>query len=194
MWVTLRRFITALTEDVRYAGKRYLSGGQVLSGDLFLERQGPRAKGAFTVQYPFEKLPVPEHFRFIPFLVYDAETGQQRCTACGICAKACPPQCIWIVRDADPETGRPVPQPKEFYIDASICMSCGSCAEYCPFDAIKMNHDYAIAVYDRRELLYDLTKLSRPTTYHAEIHPTAWQAEERARAEKKAKKRKASDG
>jgi NADH-quinone oxidoreductase subunit I len=111
MFVTLRRFFIGLAEDVRYAGKRYLSGGEELSGDLLLERQGPKAQGAFTVQYPFEKLPVPENFRFIPFLVYEAETGETRCTSCGICAKVCPPQCIWIVRGTDPETGRPVPQP-----------------------------------------------------------------------------------
>ena len=122
MWITLNRFVTALTEDVRFAGKRYLTGGQELSGDLRLERQGPGAKGAFTVQYPFEKLPVPENFRCIPFLVYDAETREHRCTACGICAKVCPPQCIWIVRDTDSETGRPMATPKEFYIMLrSVC-------------------------------------------------------------------------
>jgi NADH-quinone oxidoreductase subunit I len=189
MWVTFRRFVTALTEDARYAGKRYLTGGAELSGELLLERQGPGARGAFTVQYPDEKLPVPENFRFIPFLVYDAETGDHRCTSCGICAKVCPPQCIWIVRGTDPETGRPKPEPEEFYIDATICMSCGSCAEFCPFDAIKMNHDYEVAVYDRAEMLYDIDKLNHPTTYHAEIHPTGWAAEEAARAEKEAKKK-----
>ena len=162
----------------------------LLSGELLLERQGAKARGAFTVQYPEEKLPVPEQFRCIPFLVYEEETGQQRCTACGICAKVCPPQCIWIVRGTDPETGRPAKAPAEFYIDATICMSCGSCAEFCPFDAIKMNHDYEIAAYDRGELLYDLEKLSRPTSYHAQLHPTAWQAEERARAAKAAAKAK----
>src|SRR5262249_58429080 len=37
------------------------------------------------------------------------------CTSCGICAKVCPPQCIWIVRGSDPNTGRPVPQPTAFF-------------------------------------------------------------------------------
>jgi NADH-quinone oxidoreductase subunit I len=188
--VTLKRFADTFVEDVRYAGKRYLSGGQELSGELLLDRQGPKTRGTFTVQYPDEKLPVPENFRYIPFLVYEAETNEPRCTSCGICAKVCPPQCIWIVRGKDPETGRPVPAPQEFYIDASICMSCGFCAEFCPFDAIKMDHDYEIAVYDRKELLFDLDKLLKPTTYHAEIHPMSWEAEEKARAEKKAAKAK----
>ncbi len=190
MWVTLKRFVTAFAEDVRYAGKRYLTDGQELSGELLLERQGPKAKGAFTVQYPFEKLPVPENFRYIPFLVFEDETGEPRCTSCGICSKVCPPQCIWIVRGTDPETGRPKPQPEAFYIDASICMSCGFCAEFCPFDAIKMDHNYEIAAYDRQELLFDLEKLRRPASYHKQIHPRGWEQEEKARAAKAAKKAK----
>src|SRR5579883_1373702 len=111
--------------------------------------QTPGEKGIFTVQYPEEKLAVPERFRYFPMLLYDAETGRERCTSCGICAKVCPPQCIWIVRTTGPD-GKPVPEPKEFYIDLSICMSCGYCAEYCPFDAIKMNHVYELATNERR--------------------------------------------
>jgi NADH-quinone oxidoreductase subunit I len=190
MFVTFKRFLSAVTEDVRYAGKRYLSGGEELSGELLIERQGPKTRGTFTVQYPFEKLPVPENFRYIPFLVKEADTGETRCTSCGICAKVCPPQCIWIVRGTDPETGRPVPAPEDFYIDASICMSCGFCAEFCPFDAIKMDIDYEISVFDRAELLFDVDKLHKPTTYHAKIHPTDWAREERERAEKAAARKK----
>ena len=44
MWVTLRRFTAALTEDARYAGKRYLTGGQEIGGELLLKRQGPKAR------------------------------------------------------------------------------------------------------------------------------------------------------
>ena len=90
MWVTLRRFVGAFADDVRYAGKRYLTGGQELSGDLLLKRQGPQARGAFTVQCPDEKYPVPENFRYMPFLLYDDETGEPLCTACGICATSSP--------------------------------------------------------------------------------------------------------
>ncbi len=81
-------------------------------------------------------------------LLWDTEVGEDRCTACGICAKVCPPQCIWIVRDMD-DAGKPVTRPAEFYIDVAVCMSCSFCTEFCPFDAIKMNHDYELAVDDR---------------------------------------------
>lgn len=140
-------------------------------------------RGLFTVQYPEERLKLPERFRYIPFLIYD-EDGRERCTSCGICAKVCPPQCIWIVRSTGPD-GRPVPQPAEFVIDASICMSCGFCAEYCPFDAIKMDHDYELATYERMDsLVLHKKDLMRPAGYHAELHPADYAAEE---AERKAK-------
>jgi NADH-quinone oxidoreductase subunit I len=93
------------------------------------------------------------------------------------------------VRTTDPTTGKPVPAPAEFYIDVDICMNCGLCAEYCPFDAIKMDHDYEIASYDRlKDNIYDLERLSRPLTYYASIRPANYTREEAARlAEREAK-------
>jgi NADH-quinone oxidoreductase subunit I len=77
----------------------------------------------------------------------------------------------------------------EFYIDIDICMNCGYCAEYCPFDAIKMDHDYEIASYDRKEAhLFDLERLMKPASYYAEIRPENYAREEAIRQEKEAKK------
>jgi NADH-quinone oxidoreductase subunit I len=186
MGVTLMRFITTYTEDIRWLGKRYYTEAGIK------RRTSSGAQGIFTVQYPEEKLPIPEEFRYIPFLVYEVgEDGQphDRCTSCGICAKVCPPQCIWIVRTNDPNTGRPVPEPKEFFIDVDICMNCGFCAEYCPFDAIKMDHDYELSVYNRHASnIYNKDKLSKPASYYASIRPVNYEREETARAEAEAAK------
>lgn len=183
--VTMGRFLMTYVDDTKWFfkggfGKRY-------SPEALAVRQSPKGRGVFTVQYPKEKLPLPENFRGLPFQVIDPETGQTRCTACGICAQACPPQCIWIVRATDPETGKPKREPAEFYIDVSLCMSCGFCVEFCPADAIKMNNDYEIALYNRDggEFLWGLEQLSKPLTHHAEIHPTAYAAE-LAKKERKA--------
>jgi len=186
MLVTLRRFADTYIEDLRWWGKRYYTKEGIA------HRQSTQTRGIFTVQYPEEKLPVPEEFRFIPFLLYEeGPNGEriERCTSCGICAKVCPPQCIWIVRTSDPNTGRPVPEPKEFYIDVDICMNCGFCAEYCPFDAIKMDHDYELAVYDRHvNNIYDKDKLMKPVSYYASIRPVNYTREEEARAAAEAAK------
>ena len=40
-----------------------------------------------------------------------------------------------VVRGKLP-SGRPKPEPEEFFIDIDVCMNCGLCAEFCPFDAI----------------------------------------------------------
>ncbi len=184
--VTLKHFFETYLDDIRWWGKRYYTEEGIA------HRSSKDATGIFTVQYPEEKIPVPEEFRFIPFLIYetDEEGNQQdRCTSCGICAKVCPPQCIWIVRTNDPNTGRPVPEPAEFYIDVDICMSCGFCAEYCPFDAIKMDHDYELATIDRMQNnIFDKARLSRPVSYYESIRPVNYRREETARAEAAAAK------
>ncbi len=181
--VTLQHFADSYLDDLRWWGRRYYSPEGIA------HRSSKDAKGIFTVQYPDEKLPVPEEFRYVPFLVYDeGENGEQiqRCTSCGICAKVCPPQCIWIVRSSDPETGRPIPAPTEFYIDADICMNCGFCAEYCPFDAIIMDHDYEIASYNRN--LITMEQLLKPASYYAGIRPKNYAIQDEARKAKEAAK------
>lgn len=184
--VTLKHFINTYLDDFRWRGKRYYTPEGIAY------RSSKNAQGIFTVQYPEEKLPVPEEFRFIPFLVYEEKDDgaiEYRCTSCGICTKVCPPQCIWIIRSSDPDTGRPIPDPAKFTIDTDICMNCGLCAEYCPFDAIKMDHDYEITSFNRqKDMIFDLNKLSKPASYYAEIRPRNFQREEQARLEKEAQK------
>lgn len=184
--VTLKHFVETYVDDIRWLGKRYFND------EAFRVRQGPQARGVFTVQYPEEKLTIPEEFRFIPFLVYDELPNgeiRERCTSCGICAKVCPPQCIWIVRSTDPETGRPKPEPAEFYIDIDTCMNCGLCAEFCPFDSIKMGHDFELASYDRaKDHIYNKDRLMRPASYYASIRPVNYEREEEAKREKEAAK------
>ena len=118
------------------------------------------------------------------------EIGVERCTACGICAKVCPPQCIWIVR-AVGDDGKPKPKASEFFIDIDVCMNCGLCAEFCPFDAIKMDNDYELAGYERHvNHIYDLPTLMKSTTYYESIKPTDYAAEEAARKAKEEAKAK----
>ena len=179
--VTFKHFVNTYVDDLRYGMKKYSNP------DNFEERQSTKAQGAFTVQYPDEKIAVPERFRYVPFLVMndldaEVEPGKDWCTSCGICAKVCPPQCIWIVRGSDPDTGRPVPEPEAFFIDIDICMNCGFCSEFCPFDAIKMDHDYEISSYDRTaDHIFDKDDLSKPFSHWRKIAPTTAYEEMQAR-------------
>ncbi|MCU0496877.1 MAG: 4Fe-4S binding protein [Anaerolineae bacterium] len=180
--VTIKHFIDTYIDDLRYGLNKYSK-----FEDNFTQRQSHEARGAFTIQYPDEKMAMPERFRFTPFLVVNDDDhpdapGQDWCTSCGICAKVCPPQCIWIVRGQDPVTKRPIPEPEAFYIDIDICMNCGFCAEFCPFDAIKMDHDYEMASYDRTTThIHDKNRLQKPFTYWRSIAPQITVEEAEAR-------------
>lgn len=183
--VTLKHIYDTYAEDIKAGRKRYYTKEGVR------QRMTPDTKGIFTVNYPEERIPTAENFRFVPFLVYDEVDGEKdvRCTACGICSKVCPTQCIWITRAEDPETGKPQKTPAEFYIDIDLCMNCGYCAEYCPFDAIKMDHDYEQATYNRAEdNVHDIDDLLKPASYYAEIRPLHYAMEQQAKAEEEAKR------
>lgn len=186
--VTLKRFWETYWDDAVWLFRRATKGEKrYRSPEGIAHRSGKDSRGIFTIQYPEEKLPIPEEFRFLPFLVYDEdENGLKtlRCTSCGICAKVCPPQCIWIVRTTDPATGRPIPDPLEFYIDPDMCMNCGLCAEYCPFDSIKMDHAYELASFGRQIL--DKVALSKSAEYYESIRPINATRENAARAAKEA--------
>lgn len=189
--VTLKHLLETYLEDIREGRKRYYTEEGIES------RKSSDTRGIFTVNYPEERVPVPEEFRFVPILLYDVgDDGEikHRCTACGICVQACPSQCIWIKRAVDPESGRSLSEAEEFYIDIDLCMNCGLCAEFCPFDCIKMDHDYELAVYDRCENnLYDLRKLSKPYSYYAEIRPQT-AARKRLRKKRQPKRNPSAGG
>ncbi|NJD59257.1 MAG: hypothetical protein C3F13_10415 [Anaerolineales bacterium] len=182
--LAFKHFIQTYVDDIRRHGKRYYST------DGVAYRSSKDVSGIFTIQYPEEKLIVPEEFRYVPFLIFDEKDGEKvyRCTSCGICAKVCPPQCIWIVRSSDPNTGRPIPDPAEFTIDIDICMNCGLCAEYCPFDAIKMDHDYELSAYERKSNVYDKARLGKPVSYYASIRPINYAREQAAELEAEAQR------
>lgn len=184
MAITARHFARTYVEDFKYwfGQKKRLTSF----------RNAPDAIGSFTVQYPEEKMTVPERFRFLPVLIYEQDGGDVRCTACGICAKVCPPQCIWIVQ-VKGQDGKPKPKANDFFIDMDVCMNCGFCSEFCPFDAIKMDHAFELSNYERKKThVYDMQDLLVSTEYYAQTHPRAW-AKELAVKEEEEKKKKAKE-
>lgn len=142
-----------------------------------------------TIEYPEQKAPIAEAYRSFPFLVHDGDDPVKglRCTACKICEKECPPQCIFIVPLRD-EKGKVAKHPKVFDIDFSVCMGCGICAEVCPFDSIKMDKVFEIAAHERfKPLLVTKAGLSKSNAYYHSIRPAEAAEVDAALAEAKAK-------
>jgi NADH-quinone oxidoreductase subunit I len=171
--ITLKHLVMSYWEDFTWRGRRYFRPEGIA------RRSGKDARGIFTIQYPEERLPVPEAFRMFPVLVYSGADGEQRllCIACGICARICPPQCIWIVRSRDSRTGKPVAAPEQFLVDIDRCMNCGYCAEYCPHGAIRMDKEFELADRNRSGHVYNLKELRKPASRPAEM-PEAVSARE----------------
>jgi NADH-quinone oxidoreductase subunit I len=196
--VTLRRFLRTFFVGHGRTLRRRGGGhqrfdfwfGRKRRGEEPVVVQDDATEGLFTVEYPDERLPVYERFRVLPMLVYDDVDGNVRCTSCNICAKVCPPQCIWMIHAQGPD-GKPVPLPEDFFIDMDVCMNCGLCSEYCPFDAIKMDQNFELSNYERHQThIFSLQDLLVSSEFYAKTHPDAWASDEEVTERNKVAKKK----
>ncbi|MEP7195977.1 MAG: NADH-quinone oxidoreductase subunit I [Saprospiraceae bacterium] len=119
-----------------------------------------------TISYPEQKRPMSEVFRGLHILKRD-ENGAERCTACGLCALACPAEAISMTA-AERKKGEELLYREEKYaaiyeINMLRCIFCGLCEEACPKAAIFMQNDkMAAASYEREEFIYGKDRLVEP--------------------------------
>src|SRR5260221_9357816 len=78
-----------------------------------------RVKPPVPIQYPEERLDMPIWTRGRPRLIYEIDTGELRCTACGACALACPVDGIKIEQHPSPIKGKILDR---FDIDMAGCI------------------------------------------------------------------------
>jgi len=102
-----------------------------------------------TVQYPEQRLTLPERARWAVAHKYD-EAGKPKCTACMICVRECPDHVLRIDTSAKPEGGKRI---DAYVYEVGACMMCGLCVSACPFDAIEMSHEYELATRDHDDLV-----------------------------------------
>jgi len=110
-----------------------------------------------TLQYPEERIDLPPWTRGRPRLIYDVDSGDLRCTACGACALACPVDVIKIEQHPAPGKGKVLDR---FDLDMGGCIECALCVEACPFRAIVMAPDFEFGAYDReKSLVFNMHEL-----------------------------------
>lgn len=117
--------------------------------------------GVFTVQYPYEGIPVPDHGR------YRLHNEIDDCIVCDKCAKICPVNCIDIEpikateeigKTSDGTTKRIYAA--KFDIDMGKCCFCGLCTTVCPTECLTMTKAYDFSTYDIAEHNYSFAEMS----------------------------------
>jgi NADH-quinone oxidoreductase subunit I len=135
-----------------------------------------------TISYPEETRAFSPVFRGLHVLNRDEE-GRENCTACGLCAVACPAEAI-TMEGAERKIGEENLYREEKYaakyeINMLRCIFCGLCEEACPKDAIYMSETFAPANYNRRGFIYGKNDLLIP---NPKTEPEAFEKAQGARA------------
>lgn len=136
-----------LIQETYLGAKTLITGMRLTLREFF--------KPTVTCHYPHQTLPIPARFRGHIELKWNDETGRANCTACNLCAKACPSDCI-IVDGLKPE-GEKKKVVTNYQLDYTLCSLCSLCIEACPFDAIQHSNRYNLAsrpnIYDDMDLV-----------------------------------------
>lgn len=111
-----------------------------------------------TLNYPEETYEYSDRFKGSHVLTVKKD-GALRCTACMLCATACPADCITITasENEDPTVEK---FPIQYEIDVLRCVYCGFCEEACPVDAIRMGPEWQTPALNGSNFNYDIKELA----------------------------------
>jgi len=126
-----------------------------------------RLRPSNTVEWPEVPATYGERFKGKHFLTR-RDDGQIRCTACFLCATACPAQCIHIEAGQHPEN-EVEKFPVRFEIDILRCVFCGYCEEACPVDAIRLGPEYSMVGEEGMKWVYTKDHLTDRGELHGGI-------------------------
>lgn len=133
-----------------------------------------------TISYPEQKRPFSQVYRGQHVLKRD-DTGRERCTACGLCAVACPAEAITMIaaerKPGEEKLYREEKYASTYEINMLRCIFCGDCEDACPKEAIFLTDRIVASEYKRKPFVYGKDILVEPLDPAKRINVSARQTE-----------------
>lgn len=125
-----------------------------------------------TIKYPEEQRPFAPVYRGMHVLKRD-EQGRENCTACGLCAVACPAEAITMVaaerKSGEENLYREEKYAETYEINMLRCIFCGLCEEACPKEAIFLTDRIVPTNFDRDDFVYGKDRLVESLDHRIDV-------------------------